>query len=357
MDCCQPASADHVASGHGRPVPAGEAISRRAVLKGLGASLGAVALAGCGLFRDDADPIRLAFCSQLLCVIPYEVTDAAGHFADQGLDVQLIYSDGGGEALQALQGGAVDYAATSFDAAVQAIAAGADLVRFASTGRLPLFALGTSPALADEIVELADLAGRTVGVSGLGNADHSLMLLLLDRAGVDPGDVNFATIGTNIYDVVRVGDVDAAWVQEPALTLLREDGGNILFNAMDLDDAEEHLGGPYEFMGVALRRAEAEERRDEARRLTVALGNGLTTLREWDPADVVDALPPELVAGQDHAQLVDTVVRYRDSLWPTETDIDREAAERAMDSLVISGALDAPLDLDDILRGDLVEGA
>lgn len=355
MDCCQPPQVRAQSPDASAQPPGG--ISRRAVLKGIGASLGVVALPGCALLGDDADTVRLAFCSQLLCVIPYEVTDAAGHFAEQGLNVQLIYSEGGSDALQALHGGSVDYAATSFDAAAQAISEGADFVRFASTGRLPLFALGTAPELADEITDVSGLAGRTVGVSGLGNADHSLMLLLLERAGVDPGEVEFATIGTNIYDVVRVGDVDAAWVQEPALTLLQDAGGRILFNAMDLDDAEEFLGGPYEFMGVAMRADEAEERRDEARRLAAALRAGLNTLREWEPAEVVDALPAELTAGEDRDQLVDTVARYRDSLWPTETDIDRDAVERAMESLVVSGAIDEPLDLDRVLRGELVEDA
>ena len=166
----------------------------------------------------------LAFCGQLLCVIPYEVTRARGHFADEGLDVRLVYTRGGNVAMQALVGGSVDYAGTSFDVALQAFAHGAKIARFASTGRLPLFALASAPKMAKEIRTLKDLENRTVGVSALGNADHILVLYLMTRAGADPNRVRFATIGTNLLDALRLGQVDAGMVQEPALTLITRRG-------------------------------------------------------------------------------------------------------------------------------------
>src|SRR5262249_35868563 len=92
-----------------------------------------------------------AYCSQLLCGVPYEVARSAGHFKNHGLDVQLVYTRGGNAAVQALVAGAVDYAATSLDVAIQAYAnVGADIRRFAVTGRLPLFAVVTSPKTASQ---------------------------------------------------------------------------------------------------------------------------------------------------------------------------------------------------------------
>jgi NitT/TauT family transport system substrate-binding protein len=72
------------------------------------------------------------------CVIPYEVTRAR-HFADEGLDVRLVYTRGGNVAMQALVGGSVDYAGNASDVALQASHMEEDLP-LASTGRLPLFA-------------------------------------------------------------------------------------------------------------------------------------------------------------------------------------------------------------------------
>src|SRR5437764_8402661 len=106
--------------------------------------------------------IQLAFCSQLLCVPPYEVTRDGGYFRDEGLDVQLVYMRGSTAATQALVGGAVDYAATSFDDVLQAFNRGAEIKRFFSTARLPLQALALAPNRVAEINSFKDLEGRTI---------------------------------------------------------------------------------------------------------------------------------------------------------------------------------------------------
>src|SRR5215210_7444893 len=108
-------------------------VNRRGLLKGVAAAAGAVAtLSGTASAQARGKRIQLAFCGQLLCVVPYEVARANGHFAKEGLDVELVYTRGGNAAMQALVGGAVDYAGTSFDVALQAAANGAAIRRFAS---------------------------------------------------------------------------------------------------------------------------------------------------------------------------------------------------------------------------------
>ena len=118
--------------------PGSEAIlDRRTAVKGILAA-GAVALGACSPRSESGgNRVRLAFCGQLLCVIPYEVTRAQGHFADEGFDLELVYTRGGNAAMQALVGGAVEYAGTSFDVALQAAANGASIRRFASPKPLP----------------------------------------------------------------------------------------------------------------------------------------------------------------------------------------------------------------------------
>lgn len=332
---------------------------RRTALKTLLGAGAAVAVSGgCGPRpRDGATLVRLAFCGQLLCVVPYEVTRVRGHFADQGFDVELVYTRGGGAAMQALVGGAVDYAGTSFDVALQAAANGAAIRRVASTGRLPLFALAVAPDRTADIDAVSDLEGRTVGVSALGNADHALLLFLLDQAGADASSVQFATIGTNLFDALRIGQVDAAMVQEPALSLINEAGGRELVNFMELDEARRHVGGAYEFMGVAVRAAERDERLDEIRRLATALERGLVDTRTLPAADIVAALPAALVAGGDLGQLEAIVERYRLSLYPERVTVDLDAAARVVRAQEIAGLLEpGQLDLDTLVDADALAG-
>jgi NitT/TauT family transport system substrate-binding protein len=329
-------------------------ISRRQLLHGVFYAAGAAGLAACGVRGGsqqaaELEQITLAFCGQLLCVVPYEVTRDAGYFADEGLAVELIYSRGGGDAVQALNGGAVDFAASSFDAQVGAVASGATIKRFMTTGRLPLFALATAIDTADEITSIEELAGRQVAVSSLGNADHTILLYVLDRAGVDPTSVEFATLGTNLYDALRLGQVDAGMVQEPALTLLRDAGGRELINFMEIDDANEVFGGAYEFMGVAVRDGEQEERAEQLQAMARAMTRGLERVRSADVSDLLAALPSELTAGEDLELLGDIVERYRGSLWPTDVELDTDAAQRVITSLNQAGVIDVELPIDQIL--------
>ena len=175
IDCCQNLAPDF----SGEPEAAGDKkiIGRRIALKRLAGLAGGIMFVSKRNAHAQGRQVLLAFCGQLLCVVPYEITRARGHFAEEGLDVRLVYTRGGNVAMQALVGNAVDYAGTSFDVALQAYGRGAKIVRFASTGRLPLFALAAAPKAAKEIRSLKDLENRTVGISALGNAEHVLARL------------------------------------------------------------------------------------------------------------------------------------------------------------------------------------
>ncbi|HLM14233.1 MAG TPA: ABC transporter substrate-binding protein, partial [Reyranella sp.] len=255
-------------------------VSRRSLFKGAGLIASAFSAGQAAPAIAQGRQIKLAYCSQLLCGVPYEVARSAGIFKTHGLDVQFVYTRGGTAAMQALVGGAVDYAATSLDVAIQAYAnVGADIRRFAVTGRLPLFAIATAPKTADKIKSIKDLEGKTVGVNALGTADHALTLYLLKQAGADARKVQFATMGVNLLEALRQGQVDVGLVQEPALTLVKRAGGRVLMNAMDLEEAKSHLGGSFEFMGVAVRAKEIEQRKPEMIALTKALAEALKALR------------------------------------------------------------------------------
>jgi NitT/TauT family transport system substrate-binding protein len=332
MSCCDQTTAR---------VPSTD-LSRRAVLKG-----SALIASLVSFFRPSAAfaqrrRIKLAYCSQLLCGVPYEVARSGGLFKKHGLEVELIYTRGGNAAMQALIGGAVDYAATALDVAIQAYAnVRADIRRFAVTGRLPLFALVTAPKTESQIQAIKDLEGKTVAVSALGNADHALMLFLLGRAGADASKVKFATMGVNLLEALRQGQIDAGMVQEPALTLLRKSGARVLVNAMDLGDARQYLGGTYEFMGIAVRGKEFEQRKAEMIELTSALAEALKALRTMSGDQLAAALPKEMTTGLDTKELGEIIARHRDALYPESVKIDLAAARRVAQSLVVGGLIKA----------------
>jgi NitT/TauT family transport system substrate-binding protein len=313
-------------------------VSRRSVLKGA-TIVASVLPAAATPVAAQGKVIKLAYCSQLLCGVPYEVARAGGHFKNHGLNVELVYTRGGGAAMQALIGGAVDYAATSLDVAITAFTKGADVRRFAVTGQLPLFALVTSPKSADAIRTVKDLEGKTVAVSALGNADHALTLYLLKQAGADAKKVKFATMGVNLLEALRQGQIDAGMVQEPALTVLQRAKARVLVNAMDLSDAYRYIGGTYEFMGVACRGKEVKQRHDEMVTLTKALTDALKALSKMSGEQLIASLPKAMTTGLNTKEFGDILVRYRNSLYPLAVTIDLKAASRVAETLKVGGLI------------------
>jgi NitT/TauT family transport system substrate-binding protein len=226
------------------------------------------------------------------------------------------------------------------DVAIQAYAnAGADIRRFLVTGRLPLFAVVTSPKTASQIQSIKDLEGRTVGVIALGTADHALTLYLLQQAGADAKKVQFATMGVNLLEALRQNQIDVGLVQEPALTLLRRSGARVLVNAMDLEEAKHYLGGSFEFMGVSVRAKEIEQRRPEMVALAKALAEALQALRQMTGEQLGRVFPKELTTGLDLKELGEIIARHRDSLYPETVNIDFDAAKRVEQSLIAGGLL------------------
>ena len=151
--------------------------------------------------------------------------------------------------------------------------------------------------------------------------------------------MQFATVGTNLLEALRQGQMDAGMVQEPALTLIEQAGGKALVNAMQTADAQKYLGGNYEFMGIAVRAAEIDQRKDEMRALIRGMQSALVAVQQMTPDDLVKALPPEMTTGADVAQMRDILGKYRASLYPTSTAMDRAAEDRVSQSLTIAGLM------------------
>src|SRR5690606_11410624 len=118
------------------------------------------------------------------------VADELGYFAEEGLEVTIQHSAGGGEHLQLLAAGEIDV--TTQDAAVM-------LERRADPG-LPLVSIGligqrgqqAFVALADSGIESPeDWAGRTIGFKGTPPPD---VFAILDAVGLDESAVDLVNV-------------------------------------------------------------------------------------------------------------------------------------------------------------------
>jgi NitT/TauT family transport system substrate-binding protein len=178
---------------------------------------------------------------------PLWVAQSEGYFAQEGLTVTLSPARAEAPAAEALARGRADLAATSLDAAIT-------LGHVGSAPPKIVFGLAATPAVAllvpiaqqETVKSLADLAGKTIGVSAPGTPDALALLSLLDVAGIAVPRLTVKSYGERgLAGAIAAGEVAAGIIGDPAATQLVEEGrAVVLVDLRKRDAGAGWLGAP-----------------------------------------------------------------------------------------------------------------
>jgi putative hydroxymethylpyrimidine transport system substrate-binding protein len=177
----------------------------------LAAVLIGVALMGCG--GDGAEPGAPEGATLVLDFQPNAVhagiyaAQANGFFEDEGVDLTIREPSSTADAGKLLETGRAEFAVMDINDFGIARERGLDLLAIAAIVQSPLASVIARDR--DEIRTPADLAGKTVGVTGV-PSDDAVLDTVLRAGGVAPGDVRRVTIGFNAVAQLAAGKVDAA---------------------------------------------------------------------------------------------------------------------------------------------------
>lgn len=184
-------------------------------MKRVAALLAAVLVAGslgaCG--GDGAEPGAPRGATLILDFQPNAVHSGIyaakknGYFADEGVDLRIQEPSSTTDSAKLLESGRADFAVMDISDFGIARERGLDLVAIAAIVQRPLASvIARDP---DAIRTPADLAGKTIGVTGV-PSDDAVLDTVLRAGGVDPSDVHRVTIGFNAVSALAAGKVDAA---------------------------------------------------------------------------------------------------------------------------------------------------
>ncbi|HEU5464632.1 MAG TPA: ABC transporter substrate-binding protein [Candidatus Binatia bacterium] len=199
---------------------------------------------------------------------PLWITKEAGLFEKNGLDVTMIYLDGGSRATQAMMSGDLPIAQVGGNAPVVARLRGADVTLIAGLLNILAYSMVVSP----EIKRPEDLRGKKLTVSRFGsNSDYATRKILL-KWGLKP-DVDVAILQIPGGQPTRLAAIQSKQVhgmvaQPPVTNLARKFNMNIIAEPED-------FGGAYPTTPVAARISFIKDKRDTTRRFTRALLEGI----------------------------------------------------------------------------------
>lgn len=291
--------------------------------------------------------VRFAFGGHILHFLPLDLAIARDLFAEQGLDAEVVQLQSGTPTAQALLAGEVDFSTNAIDHVFKAAAQGKDTLRMVMLlGRLPGMSLVIDSRLKDEIKTLADLKGRSLGVTSRGSATHMVLASLLLRAGIRIEDVTIvevkpAAMAAALENRQIVGGI----ALEPFATLFEEQGKTVrLADLATPEDSTRYLGGVYNQAGLLTRQDVLDQRPEVVRKAAAALQAALRLLQERTPEEIANMLPAD-VTGPNKAQYVRSLTKFRPYFSPDGV-IPPEGVVNVFESMKHAGALPAGTQLD-----------
>jgi NitT/TauT family transport system substrate-binding protein len=160
------------------------------------------------------------------------VAKSRGFFAQQHLAVDIHSLSGGAALVPALQSGALAIGQSNLVSVLQASEHKLGVKCFSGAYRSPSgpeLSLLVSPKDRSTITSASALAGKTIAINTLGNANQLVASEYLQRAGVDPSRVQFVALQyPDMPGALAAGRVAAAITDEPFTTIAHSRGAPVL---------------------------------------------------------------------------------------------------------------------------------
>ncbi|MEV2242712.1 MULTISPECIES: ABC transporter substrate-binding protein [unclassified Micromonospora] len=317
----------------------------RRLITGLAAATAlVVAVAGCGSSNpSDGTAGNGGPASVTVGVIP--IVDVApiylgkekGFFSDRDIDLTLETGQGGAAIVPGVLGGQLQFGFSNVTSLMVAqtenVPIKAVVNGVASTGQAGAD-FGAIVVRGDSVIQSAkDLAGKKVAVNTLKNIGDTSVRESVRKDGGDPAAVQFVEIGfPQMPAALDAGQVDAAWVVEPSLSVVKAGGGRVVASnfvdvAPDLtvalyftsDKLLQEDPGLVERFVEAMREslAYADANPDEVRRI-------IGTYTQIDEATVAELTLPKWPADYNRESLeVLARLGQQDGLFTSAPDLDK----------------------------------
>jgi ABC-type nitrate/sulfonate/bicarbonate transport system substrate-binding protein len=293
-----------------------------------------------GAARSD-EPITLRYGQNAagatgLSSLPLTVAQRKNFFVREGINLVVVPIAGGTDRIvAALDKGEIDAGKNATPYLIQAALKGSDAVAIMSQTSNPIYSLIARP----EIKFLADLKGRTLGLSTPGDTITLSTLRLLARQHLAMTD--FATkvvVGTTArFDCLKSGDcaavpmgqpedLDAIRQGFPRLAFTYEAGADLLFN-VDMT-----------------RRAWGEQHKDTLVRFVRAMGSAYGFMNDRKNRDEVTAIVTETggVSAAVAAEIFAPYLEPDKNVLPRKGELDMAAFDRVIALMAQVGAIPSP---------------
>ncbi len=331
--------------------------SRRNVLKALSA-LPLAALSGTAKAIAIRTPIRINIPGpRSLPFLPIELIPILGIDHNQGVQLIIRYFPSGVHALEDMLDGNAQFSAQGFTVLHAFHSKGKKVLALASlSGQVPPYGIVVSNKLRKQIKSVADLKGRSIGVS-VGNITSKTYLqqvteVFLNANGIKPHEVRWVPTAQNWdgqFGALSSGSVDAVFCEEPFMSgLARHKAGFVLSDFSDPKILDKIPGAGH--LRATLTTSAENLKQDSQRAETMVrmLNQSLEWIAKTDAAGVVNRLG--LQDQNERLELIDVLTRQR-GMYPSDVRFSRRQIDATAQFMRAAGILaDDAFDIDTLIN-------
>lgn len=271
--------------------------------------------------------------------MPFLIAKEKGYYGQEGVEVELFHFKGGGEFVSGFATGKVQLGFTSFASALRGMVRGVPIKIVAQTSHFPVF-WGLMVRPDSPLKGIKDLKpGARISITTEGGLTHYVALLMLQTAGIDPGQATLVPLGAGpqMPAALRSGQIDAAIVWSPVGPELQRAGvGRYVAKLTEMLPA-------FTFSGVVASQDFIEKEPESLRKILRAYRKGLAWMRA--NADETVTL---MAQWYDMEPAIARDV-YKESIanFTDDGQIDLKGLEYVIETSVKFKFLDKPLGLND----------
>ncbi|HJV61389.1 MAG TPA: ABC transporter substrate-binding protein [Albitalea sp.] len=231
--------------------------------------------------------------------LPAKLAERLGYFKDEGLDVVLLNEPSGVDAEVELIAGSVQGVVGFYDHCIDMQVKGESIESVVQFSQAPgeVELVSTKHP---EIKSMADVKGKTLGVTGLGSSTNFLTQYLAVKNGVQLGEFTNLPVGagTTFIAAMQQDKIQAGMTTEPTVSRLLKSGeAKVLVDMRSLEKTKEALGGTYPAASLYMETGWVNSHKDTVQKLANAFVKTLKFINTHSAAEIADKMPPDFYVG------------------------------------------------------------
>jgi NitT/TauT family transport system substrate-binding protein len=218
------------------------------------------------------DKIKFPYSPISYHSLPWLIAYEAKLFEKHGLEVDPVFAGASSLIVQSMLAGEADLAGMAGPAVISNVLKGGDVIQVAALVKSFSVPLYVQPG----ITQIAQLAGKRVGVTRFGSVSHFTAKAILDRSNVDDAVIIQTGGYPESMTALSTNAIAGAMIPAPQSVVLREKGFRELVSIKQIRD----MNIRFIEQGVVARRGFAEKNGDIVKRFISAVSNGLKLLHD-----------------------------------------------------------------------------